>query len=318
MIPIGELEGDLVVMGDSEGVVRGYRQSDFAVVLRLRNAAAALATDGEYVDTETLKNRLRFPGYRPGENLFVAEVDGGVYGYVEINVEPPLGRAVVAGYVELGQRRRGLGGALCRRAVQRARQGDVGVIHISINEKDKETGAVLEGHGFVVVRHSIEMDVDISASDDEAPPRYPIRGMGDGEAARLADIQNRSFDGSWGFCHNTVEEIAHKTSSPEARDNVLLAMDGERTAGYCWMGTERSGVDDEPRARVKMIGVDGDYRGQGVGRDLLRAGLTRARKLCLKTMRLTVDGENHTAHNLYVSMGFVDGESGVWYEKSVS
>ncbi len=313
---VGEAEGDLAVMS-SDGAVRGYRESDFTALMRLRNASAALAADGQYLDVEALRDSLERPGQRPEENLFVAEVAGGVIGYVGVNVELALGRAVVSGYVEPEQRRRGFGGALYRRAVKRARRAGAGAVHVNVNERDEETGAVLEGHGFTVIRRFVEMEVDVSALADDMPPRYPIRGMRDGEAARLADIQNRSFDGSWGFSPNSAEEIAHKTSNPEARDDIWLAMDGERTAGYCWMGTERSGENDQPRGRVTMIGVDADYRGQGVGRDLLRAGLAHARDHGLGTVRLTVDGENRTAHNLYVSMGFVDGESGLWYEKSL-
>ncbi len=307
-------------MSDFDGAVRGYGESDFAVLLRLRNAAAGLAADGEYLTAESLRGSLGRPGYVAGENLFVAEADGEVVGYVDVIVELKLGRAVVAGYVEPGKRRRGFGGALYRQAEKRARQAGAGVVQVNVNEKNREVAGVLVRHGFAVVRRFVEMDLDLSVLPAEAAAsRYPIRGMADGEAGRLADIQNRSFDGSWGFSPNTVEEITHNTSGgPEARDNVRLAIDGERVAGYCWMVRQRSGEDDEPRGRVTMIGVDPDYRGQGIGRDLLRAGLAHAKDGGLRTVRLTVDDENRTAHNLYLSMGFVEGEAGVWYEKSLA
>jgi len=305
-------------MTDPDGAVRSYRQSDFAALLRLRNAAAALAADGQYLAAGTLRDSLERPGYRPEEDLFVAGLAGGVIGYADVNVEMSLGRAVVAVYVDPGHRRRGLGGALFRRAVERARQAGVGLVHVNVNEKNAMAREVLAGHGFVLVRRLVEMAVDVSSLPGEVAPRYPIRSLHDGEAARLADIQNRSFLGSWGFNPNTVEEIAYSTGGGhEARDGVRLAAHGERIIGYCWMLTERSEEDDQPRGRVSMIGVDPDYRGQGVGRDLLRAGLAHARDRGLTTVRLTVDAENRTAHNLYVSMGFVDAGFGLWYEKSL-
>ncbi len=312
----GESEGELAGMTDSDGTIRGYSEFDFAVLLRLRNAAAELAADGEYLAAESLRGNLRRPGYVPIGNLFVAKTDGEIVGYVDVIVEMKLGRAIVAGYVEPGQRRRGLGGALYRQAEKRARQAGVRVVQVNVNEKDREVAAVLTKHGFAVVRRFVEMDMDISrfAEKGEAS-QYPMRRMRDGEAARLADIQNRSFDGSWGFSPNTAEEIAHSTSGPEARDGVRLAIDSDRVAGYCWMVRQRAGEDDEPRGRVTMIGVDPDYQGQGVGRDLLRDGLVHARDSGLKTVRLTVDDQNRTAHSLYLSMGFVEGEAGVWYEK---
>lgn len=313
-----EIKKDPAGMIDSGAIIREYRESDFAALVHLQNAAAALTADGHYLTEQAVQESLERPGYCPEDNLYIAEIAGTVVGYMDACIEPLLDRAIVSAYVEPGERRCGLGGMLWRRAMQQVRQAGVGAVHVNVSQKNNQARNVLEGHGFAVVRRFVEMDIDISAPADRAVPIYTIRGMQAHEAACLADIQNRSFSGSWGFSPNTVEEIAYKTSGHDALDGILLAMDGARAAGYCWMGTERSGLNDPLRGRVMMIGVDADYRSLGVGRDLLRAGLAYARNAGLKSVRLTVDVENRTAHSLYSSMGFVDGEFGLWYEKRLS
>ncbi|MDP6127576.1 MAG: GNAT family N-acetyltransferase, partial [Dehalococcoidales bacterium] len=113
--------------------IRGYRESDCAGLLRLRNAAAALAADGRYLTAEAQRSSLERPGYRPEENLFVIEMNGGVVGYADVIVELKLGRAIVAGYVEPVQRRHGLGGRLYQRAEARARQAGVKIVQVNVN-----------------------------------------------------------------------------------------------------------------------------------------------------------------------------------------
>jgi mycothiol synthase len=67
-----------------------------------------------------------------------------------------------------------------------------------------------------------------------------------------------------------------------------------------------------------MIGVDPAYRGKGIGRELMMAGLARLENRGLKVAELTVDSENKTARALYESLGFKLQSSTLWYEKAVA
>jgi mycothiol synthase len=64
-----------------------------------------------------------------------------------------------------------------------------------------------------------------------------------------------------------------------------------------------------------MLGVDPDYRGSGLGRKLLLAGLSYLKRKGLQIAELTVDSENKVACALYKSMGFKPWTSSLWYEK---
>jgi mycothiol synthase len=67
-----------------------------------------------------------------------------------------------------------------------------------------------------------------------------------------------------------------------------------------------------------MLGVAPDYRGKGIGRELVMAGLTRLKSKGLGIAELTVDSENKTARALYQSLGFEVQANTLWYEKVIS
>jgi mycothiol synthase len=67
-----------------------------------------------------------------------------------------------------------------------------------------------------------------------------------------------------------------------------------------------------------MLGVDPDYRGKGIGRDVLLAGLSYLKDRDLQVAELTVDSQNKAACALYRSVGFEVRASTVWYEKAIS
>jgi mycothiol synthase len=66
-----------------------------------------------------------------------------------------------------------------------------------------------------------------------------------------------------------------------------------------------------------MVGTDPDYRGRGVGRRVLLAGLAHLRSKGLPVTELTVDSENKVARALYRSVGFEIRTSSLWYEKVI-
>ena len=69
--------------------------------------------------------------------------------------------------------------------------------------------------------------------------------------------------------------------------------------------------------RVSMLGVDPDYRGRGVGKAVLLAGLLYLKEEGFQVAELTVDSENQAAYTLYRSVGFEVLDSTLWYEKKI-
>ena len=134
-----------------------------------------------------------------------------------------------------------------------------------------------------------------------------------GEEEKLAQFQNRSFAGSWGYNPNTPEMIKYRLSlGHRSPRDVVMAYEGDMLNGYCWTEVVREG-----EGRIYMIGTDPDYRGQGLGRKLLLAGLSRLKSKGVKIVWLVVDSANETACALYNSVGFRRHTSYLWYEKAV-
>ena len=139
-----------------------------------------------------------------------------------------------------------------------------------------------------------------------------------GKEDKLTQLQNRSFSGTWGYNPNTVEVITYHINlnncSPE---DVLLTFDHDKAIGYCWteISYEREADIRERKGRIFMLGVDPDYRGRGVGRRVLLAGLAHLKSKGISIAELTVDSDNKAACTLYHSVGFEVHKSNFWYEK---
>jgi ribosomal protein S18 acetylase RimI-like enzyme len=66
------------------------------------------------------------------------------------------------------------------------------------------------------------------------------------------------------------------------------------------------------RAWIEDVIVDSSRNGQGIGRQLIDAMVTRARELGCATVDLTSRPSREAANHLYQSAGFVRRETNVW------
>jgi mycothiol synthase len=90
-------------------------------------------------------------------------------------------------------------------------------------------------------------------------------------------------------------------------DDLLLLRDGDELIGYCWLKVEH-GVGE-----FYVVGVSPDRQGEGLGRQLVRAGLARLAERGIRTASLYVEGDNAPALRLYRSFGFADHSIDVQY-----
>jgi GNAT superfamily N-acetyltransferase len=68
------------------------------------------------------------------------------------------------------------------------------------------------------------------------------------------------------------------------------------------------------RAQIEAVRVDGRFRGQGIGRELIRWALGRARERGCHLAQLTTDKARPDAHRFYVPLGFVPSHTGMKYD----
>ncbi|GAB6086348.1 ribosomal protein S18-alanine N-acetyltransferase [Alkaliphilus crotonatoxidans] len=119
-----------------------------------------------------------------------------------------------------------------------------------------------------------------------------IRPMELRDIKQVADIENRSFPVPWsrGAFEKEIKKNRLAKYIVLERENQLLAFGG------MWL------IIDE--AHVTNIAVDPNYRGLGLGRQLVQGMIQGARELGMLRMTLEVRRSNLVAQNLYQSLGF--------------
>ncbi len=65
------------------------------------------------------------------------------------------------------------------------------------------------------------------------------------------------------------------------------------------------------RATVESVRVDEKYRGQGIGKELMRWAIERARKENCVAIQLTTNAERTNAHRFYENLGFKASHTGM-------
>ncbi len=310
-------------MSNSNYTIRNYQPADFNKYVLLTIEAEKLEPTGRCILPQAIAKHLGRPNFSPEQDLFIAQVAGNLIGYIDVTPELTIERVILHCWVHPEHRRKGLATKLLGYSMQRAKEVGAKVAHVNISEDNVVAKGVLSKLGFEYIRRFLELRLDMAnvrrQNIDQAA--LGCRHLRRGEEDKLTQIQNRAFAGSWGYNPNTVETIAYRTSlsncSPE---DVVLAYDGDEVAGYCWTETSYQGeaVTGEKKGRIFMMGTDPDYRGRGVGKRVLLAGLSHLKSKGLRVAELTVDSENEAACALYRSVGFEARTSSLWYEKVIN
>jgi len=306
-------------MSNSAYTIRNYQPKDFDKYVLLNVEAEKLKPTGWGVSPQVVAENLGQPNYSPEQDLFVVEIAGDIIGYMDTRPELTIGRAILDCWVHPEHRRRGLATRLLNYSMRRDKELGARVAHVNIMEDNVVAQRVLSRLDFSLVRRFLELRLDIADIHwpDINQAALECRYLQRGEECKLTQIQNRAFVGTWGYNPNTVEEITYcinrSTCSPE---DVVLIYEGDKVIGYCWTGRAcEGGATNERKGQIYMLGTDPDYRGRGVGKKVLLAGLARLKSKSLQVAELTVDSENKAACALYKSIGFKVQTSSFWYEK---
>ena len=125
---------------------------------------------------------------------------------------------------------------------------------------------------------------------------------GQDEAAWL-EVNNRAFhwhpeQGGWDF-----ETLLNRQAQPwfDPSGFLLHERDG-KLAAFCW--TKVHTHHDPPLGEVYVVAVDPGFRGLGLGRAMVLAGLEHLAGKGLTTAMLYVDSDNAGARRLYEELGF--------------
>lgn len=301
--------------------IRNYQPADFDDYIRLNIEAERLEPSGRCISPQVLSENLGRPNYSPERDLFIGEIAGNMVGYIDVAPELGIGRVILNCWVHPQHRRQGLATKLLGYAMGRAKELGAKVAQVNIPQDNTVAKSVLYKLGFRLLRRFLELRLDITQVRwrDIDQTAFSYRHLRRGEEDRLTQIQNRSFAGTWGYNPNTVEEIIYRTNlsgcSPE---DVIVAYGGDRPIGYCWTRIIYKAATGERKGQIFMLGVDPDYRGRGVGKGVLLAGLEYLKSKGLPVAELTVDSRNRAACSLYRSVGFKTWMSSLWCEKVIN
>lgn len=302
-------------MSHSRYMIRNYRPSDFEGYIKLK-------TTMHGVSPSSSRENLKRPNFSPEKDIFLAEIDGKIIGFMDVINEQKIKRVILDCLVHPEHRQRGLATNLLSYADQHAGELGAKAAHVNTGEANAIAGRVLHKFGFKTVRRFLELRLQLPEINltDTTGDAYLCRQLKSGEENELALFQNRCFAGTWGYNPNTTGEIKyHLSLGRSSPDNVILVCDKDKPIAYCWtiIYHETGAASSEGKGRIHMIGVDPDLRGKKLGRTALQAGLSYLQTSRVKVVDLTVDSQNSIACGLYHATGFKTLASTLWYERKL-
>lgn len=136
------------------------------------------------------------------------------------------------------------------------------------------------------------------------------------EYESVGDLSHRAYDvaGILGTDPNYIDDL--RDAATRARESDLfVAVIGDRvvgTATYCPHGTSHAEISSTTEAEFRMLGVEPEFSGRGIGRALVAACEQHARAAGLERLVLSVISHNDVAARLYEHLGFTRAPARDW------
>lgn len=266
-----------------------------------------------------LSNILRKPNFNPRKDLFVAQMGETIAGILFLIAELKIGRIVLSCQVHHNFPYQSVATALWNKGIHRCKEIDGENIHVSVHENFKAARDFFAAADFSSVRKFLELECSLAAIPNVPKAQMSrLTYLKEGEESLLAELQNRIFNGSWGFCPNTEEDIQYYLALTQCRLNdVLLLKEEENLIGYFWAHAGQAGDLSLKIGRIHMFGIAPEFQGRGLGKKLLRIGLEDMKAKGFEAVELTVDEDNFPAVALYGSFDFHEKYTSIWYEKTL-
>jgi mycothiol synthase len=300
-------------------VIAPCRTDDLAT-LRALARHPSLASEFEPLQTDAGFADLMGDPFLLPELRWIARMDGEPAGFCFAFVAPTHDGAfamIRLGVVE-PHRRRGIGDALlaCGITSIAGLPASLGVRELNLSAWDPNAAAAAFAarHGFRHARNFWRMERPRATIED---PRWPdgiVARVFDGSEQALGDFNrayNRSFADHYHYVRSSLEDTRAVVGQSHFRpDGLLLAHRNGTCVGFC--RNARFGEAGE----VALIGVVPEARGIGLGRALLRWGVSWLGAQGVDPLYLMVDGENEGALRLYRSEGFAVARTRVHWSRA--
>jgi len=303
---------------------RLFTRADLAVLLEFISAVAAARAQSVYLMTSDVAWRL--PGSAPKDNVRLWFDDAGLAGYVwfepatamEFDVRDDLGfgHPCVREMLEWSESRRREYPPAYPRFIDlesmeawtneimqpRAPQSDDGLCLTTMAfEHDASRVAFLEANGFRATRHFMpdyRRNLENPIPSSTLPDGMRLRHVTDADLDERVAVHRASWLRST-WSSDTYRKIRSNPVYDAELDIVLETPDGT-FASYCicWLDRKTGVGSYEP------VGTRADWRGRGVGREIIYEGFRRLRAKGMRAARVGTAGFNGPAQALYESCGF--------------
>jgi len=173
---------------------------------------------------------------------------------------------------------------------------------------DKQNGlcAAWEDTGFKAKRFAWILERDNKEfTGPQFPPDYELKIFRSGiDEDSWCSVINDAFRSSLGHVRMTPERINEWRKEPSwLEDGLNILWHNGKAVGS--IGISKDTDDGENAVFIDAVGVVHDLHGKGLGKNLLRYGLKYAVMNGYSKAKLSVNGENDKAAELYFKEGFV-------------
>jgi len=185
--------------------------------------------------------------------------------------------------------------------------------------------AAAEAVGFARVRTIARMLMPATAPSpapqEAVESAWRIRSIRPAEDERVLAALNRAWTGTWNFVPITFEML--KRDLDGYREGMLLGVEvdaPDHIIATCHAVLEpgHPNPDGSPHAWISNVTVDPDFRGRGIARRMLTAGIEHLRSRGATSITLGVDADNPAPFRLYQSVGFEVASSQEAWDKVLS
>jgi len=307
--------------------IREFCQADLEALTALINRADQVDHTGFATSAEDLAHDLVEPGAGRTKSVLLAESGDALIGYTLLHkATGDTPRLMAVGAVDPDWRRRGVGTALMLRAEERAAElVDQRPVPLDLPLHDSVAGAreLAQSLAYQPVRQFLYMVCAdaLSVPAPIFPAHIALRDYVQGQdEEEFAAAYGEIFADHWGEEPYTLADEQHRSRAPsfQPEDNLLAIDAKDGMAGFCLLDPQAAGAAGPTLARIDDLGVRPAYRGQGIGRALLLAGMKRLGDRGATSVGLFVDAASpYPAVHLYESLGFVTQDRVTIFRKEI-
>jgi mycothiol synthase len=248
--------------------------------------------------------------------------DDEVIGFAAIEYQPGADAAEARLGLLPAHRRRGLAERLIHMVVDLAQEAGAPRLRLYIPEAATWASAAALSWRFQPLRaQHLMLRPTVPTLSVSPVPGLHIRPLRRGEDAALLAALNQAWATTWNFRPITAAALA--ADLREQRDGMLVGVadaDDKHIAGtvHAMFDPSHHNPDGSPYAWISNLTTDPAWRGRGLGRALLAAGLRHLYERGARSVALGVDGGNTAALQLYQSVGFTSISTVAIWERAIA